>query len=383
MCPKRFTQLTRALLIVSGLWLAGGCQAEKGAHSRDDRYAVEQVAKDLGVVWGMVFLSPAQLLFTERDGDIGLLTLGDHRRQPSLRYLSGAPEVWVRGQGGLLDVAVAPGYQSGDWIYFTYSKDRADGAATTLARARLGESGLTDWSELLVTRSSSATSRHFGSRIAFDDTGYLYFGVGDRGVRPNGQNLGTHAGSILRLHPDGQVPADNPFAGDPAALSEIWSYGHRNPQGLCFDRRRKILWAGEHGPRGGDEINRILAGRNYGWAEVSHGKEYASPAAVGEATERADVKPALRTYIPSIAPGSLLCYDGERFPELRGHLLQGSLKLTHLNLLRLDEAGGQVLEERRLLQDTHERLRSLAQSPDGDIYLGTDSGRILRLTRSP
>ena len=350
--------------------LASACRA---ANDTDQQPAT--VASDLGVVWGMAFLSPSQMIFTQRDGRIGLLTLDAHGNQKNLQPLSGAPEVWAKGQGGLLDVAVPPGgYRAGDWIYFTYSKPAADTAVTALARARLEGDALIDWSDLLVTRSRTDTSRHFGSRIAFDDAGHLFFGVGDRGHRPNGQDLSTHAGTIMRLNLDGSVPADNPFVGVEGALPEIWSYGHRNPQGLCFDQQRGALWEGEHGPRGGDEVNRILPGRNYGWAEVSHGKEYTSMAAVGEATEREDVEPAQKVYIPSIAAGSLLCY--------RGDLLQGALKLTHLNHLQLS-AEGEVTAEHRYFESAGERMRSLAEADDGSIYIGTDSGRILRLKNLP
>ena len=197
-------------------------------------------------------------------------------------------------------------------------------------------------------------------------------------MRPNGQDLTTHAGSILRLRLDGSVPTDNPFVGRDDVLPEIWSYGHRNPQGLVYDDVSKRLWSIEHGPRGGDEINLIHRGRNYGWAVVSQGKEDWGPFDVGEAKSREGMEDPVMVYIPSIAPGSLLLYTGKAFPQWRGNLFAGALKLQHLNRVELNDAG-QAVREERLLTDLNERIRALAQSPEGWIYLSTDSGNIYRL----
>ena len=275
-------------------------------------------------------------------------------------------------------MALPPGYQAGDWIYFTYSKQQPAGLATTLARARLAKDRLKDWQDLLITRSTSDTSRHFGSRIAFDHAGHLFFTVGDRGVRPNGQDLQTHAGAVLRVKLDGSTPTDNPFVDQPGALNEIWSYGHRNPQGIVYDHVHERLWLIEHGPRGGDELNLIRRGANYGWPEVSHGKEYWGPFQVGEAKSKPGMEDPVKVWVPSIAPGSLLLYTGTAFPAWRGDLFSGALKLTHLNRIMLD-AQGHVVGEERLLDDQGERIRGLAQSREGWLYLSTDSGRILRL----
>jgi len=330
----------------------------------------ERVASGLGVPWGMVFLDADTLLFTER-GRLDL-TSGE------VGYLGGVPVVFASGQGGLLDVARAPDYAESGRLYFTYSKAVDGQGATTLARARLDGERLVDWQELLVSRSRSDTTRHFGSRIAFDGKGHIYFGIGDRGVRENGQDLMTHAGSVLRLAPDGDTPQDNPYVGRDDALPEIWSYGHRNPQGLVFDAKHERLWLIEHGPRGGDEINLVLPGRNYGWPVVSHGKEYWGPFDVGEAKSRTGMEDPVKVYIPSIAPGSLLLYSGQAFPEWQGNLFAGALKLQHLNRIVLSEKGEAVKEE-RLLTDINERIRALAQSPEGWIYLSTDNGNIYRL----
>jgi len=338
-------------------------------------YQLEVIADGLGVPWAMAFLTNKQLLITERGGKLKLLDLDNGQ----LKIVSGIPPVYATGQGGLLDVALPPGYHEDDWIYLTYSKPVNKLSATTLARAKFRNGGLVDWNDLLVTKSMTETSRHYGSRIAFDDDGHLFFSVGDRGKRSNGQNLFTHSGSVLRLNLDGSVPKDNPFIPHKGGLPEIWSYGHRNPQGLTYDLKNKRLWLIEHGPRGGDELNLILAGKNYGWPVISYGKEYWGPINVGEATAKVGMEQPVKYYVPSIAPGSLLLYSGSAFPVWKGDLFAGALKLTHLNRIQLNKAGHESGEE-RLLENLNERIRSLVQSPEGWIYLSTDSGKIMRIT---
>ena len=362
------------LLTLIAVLTPAAAQQPREIEQENPGLRVEQLFEDLGIPWGMTFLSAEQLLITERDGGVRLLDIN----KLSVTTISGAPRVVARGQGGLLDVAVSPDYLADGWIYFTYSKPVDGKAATTLARARLQQRRLVDWQELLVTDSATDGGRHFGSRIAFDNQGHVYFGVGDRGERPQAQNLGNHIGTIMRLRLDGSVPADNPFTGDPAARDEIWSFGHRNPQGLLFDTATRKLWSIEHGPRGGDEINLILKGRNYGWPVVSHGKEYWGPVSIGEGTSKPGMEQARKVYIPSIAPGSLIMYRGEAFPAWRGNLFSGALKLRHLNRITLSD-NGEVLAEERLLEDLGERIRALAQGPEGWIYFSTDSGRILRI----
>lgn len=337
-------------------------------------FLVEEIASGLGIPWGMAFLNATQMLVTERAGRISRLDLATGARTP----VQGVPAVRAQGQGGMLDVAVPPDFVPGDWIYFTYVKDQDGEGVTVLARARLSADRLVNWQDLLVTRSATDTDRHFGSRIAFDEEGHVFFGVGDRGVRSNAQDLGNHAGTVLRLWRDGRVPADNPFVNRPGALPEIWSYGHRNPQGLLYDRGNRRLWLIEHGPRGGDEINLVLPGRNYGWPVISHGREYWGPIAVGEGTEKEGMEQPVKVYTPSIAPGSLLLYSGKAFPAWQGNLFAGALKLRHLNRVVLDPQGRAVAEE-RLLGERNERIRALVESPQGWICLSTDSGRILRI----
>ena len=334
-------------------------------------FELEQVIDGLGVPWGMTFVSDHELLVTEREGKISLLDT----RSKRLRPLKGAPAVYAKGQAGMLDVAVPPDFTPGHWIYFTFVRDRNNQGVTVLARAKLEGDRLVDWQDLLETKSASGTGRHFGSRIAFDAEGHVYFGVGDRGERPNGQNTRNHAGSVMRLTRDGRIPKDNPFIGRDDVLPEIWSYGHRNPQGMAYDYANKRLWLIEHGPRGGDEINLVLRGRNYGWPVISYGKEYWGPKAVGEGTHRDGMEQPVKQYTPSIAPGSLLLYSGKAFPAWKGNLIAGALKLQHLNRVTLNEKGDAVGEE-RLLTDLNERIRALTEGPKGWLWFSTDSGKI-------
>lgn len=342
-------------------------------------FVVERIAQTDGVPWGMTF-TPAQgsqqqeLLITYRDGKIRLL----NTETGSTQSVSGQPAISQYGQGGLMDVARLDMPNSQAWYYFTYSKARDGQAATTLARAKLDGNQLIQWQDLLVTRSFSDASRHFGSRIAFDGQGHVFFSIGDRAHRPNGQDLATHAGSIVRLKLDGSIPKDNPFINNSNALPEIWSYGHRNPQGVIFDPDTDRLWSNEHGPRGGDEINLVKAGANYGWPVTSHGKEYWGPISVGEAEEKEGIVSPLKVYIPSIAPGSLLLYKGTAFPSWQGNLFSGALKLRHLNRVTVTN-NGSIKGEERLLEELDERIRALVTDKQGWLYFSADSGAIYRL----
>lgn len=367
-------QMLSAVVVLLGLFMLHSFTAFSRAAMASTDYIVEEVANGLGVIWGMTFIGVNELLFTERDGKIGKFLVDTGRKIP----IQGGPKVFAEGQGGLLDVAIPPGYLPGEWIYFTYSKEIRNQGVTTLGRAKLQGDKLLDWQDIFVSRSATDTSHHFGSRIAFDGKGHLFFSIGDRGKRPNGQDTTNHAGSILRLKVDGSVPSDNPFVESKKHLPEVYSYGHRNPQGLAYDFATGKLWSNEHGPRGGDEINLIEPGKNYGWPVVSHGKEYWGPVAVGEAEHLDGMEDPLKVYIPSIAPGSLLIYSGPAFADWRGNLFSGALVLEHLNQVVVDNKGN-ITGEQRLLSELGERIRALAQSPEGWIYFSTDSGRIMRI----
>ncbi|MEZ9232417.1 PQQ-dependent sugar dehydrogenase [Vibrio amylolyticus] len=336
-------------------------------------WQAEKITEGLVIPWGLAYVNETTMLVTERTGGIKSINLTTGEQTP----LADIPNVWAKGQGGLLDIALSPFDAS--TVYVTYSKDVDGEGATTLASMTYRDGNLANWQDLFVSQSRTDTGRHFGSRIAFDDDS-VYFSIGDRGERSNGQNTRTHAGAILRLMPDGSTPSDNPYTNDSSTLNEIWSYGHRNPQGLFYDDQTQKLWSIEHGPRGGDEINLIKKGANYGWPDISFGKEYWGPIQVGEPIEKEGIEAPTKIYVPSIAPSSLVLYRGEKFPELQGKLLSGALKLTHINVVTLDDTG-KTTDEVRLFEDLGERIRDIETSPAGDIFFSTDNGNLYRLKR--
>ena len=339
-------------------------------------FKITQIAELFGIPWGMTFISEHKLLVTERDGALTLIDTQIGKTSS----LTGLPkDIHHQGQGGLLDAAISPDFEQTKWVYFSYSKNVDGLGATTLARAKLDKLRLTDWQDLLVTQSRTRTGAHFAGRIAFDHQGHVFMSIGDRGARANAQNLKNHAGTIIRLRLDGQIPDDNPFVDNDYALPEIWTYGHRNPQGLFFNLETKQLWSNEHGPRGGDEINLIKKGKNYGWPVISYGKEYTSPFAVGESTHKAGMDQPLKVYIPSIAPSSLTQYKGNAFPMWKGQLFSGALKLRHLNKVTPTNTSN-IIDETRLLNALDERIRNVIEGPDSLIYIATDSGKILSLS---
>lgn len=340
----------------------------------DDSLNIKQVAQFNGTPWGITLLNDQEAIVTIQKGDAYRVNLTNGKKQ----LITGLPKVDDRGQGGLFDVAKSPEFDKQAWLYFTYAKLSDEGSRTTLARAILINNNLTQWEDLLVTESASRYTRHYGGRISFDDKGYVFFSIGDRGVRKNAQDLTNHAGSIIRLNLNGQVPADNPFVSRANIRNEIWSYGHRNPQGLFYDQSTQTLWSNEHGPRGGDEINLIRPAANYGWPIVSYGKEYSSSASIGEGTTKEGIDNPAKVFIPSIAPSSLLRYQGMLFSNWNGDFLSTALVLRHLNKVKIN-ANGETTETRYL---THlkERLRSIAQDSKGALYIGTDSGKLLRIT---
>jgi len=344
-----------------------------------EQFTIKTIASGLGVPWGMALLPDNTLLVTERQGQLSSFNIATGKHHT----ISGLPPIKVGGQGGLFDVAIPADYASEQWIYFSYNKaiesSSANQGATTLARAKLNNNSLIEWQDLLVSQSSTNTKVHYGGRISFDDQGHVFFSVGERGVRPNAQDRSNHAGSILRLNLDGSVPHDNPFIDDNNSLPEIWSYGHRNPQGLFFNSATQQLWSVEHGPRGGDEINLIKPGKNYGWPIISHGSEYYIPRSIGEGTHRDDIEPATKTYVPSIATSSIIQYQGHAFPLWQGSLLVGALKAKHINQIVLD-SNNLAAKEKRLFRGIDGRIRNIIESPEGYLYISTDDGRLLHIS---
>ena len=337
-------------------------------------YQVNKIVNLPDTIWGMDFIDNQTIIASLKSGKFVLVDLPSK----TIEFLSGNPKVFDDGQGGLMDVKKPTRKNLEKWFYATYSKDTVSGATTTLARFRLSNKEIIDWQDILISKSQTDTTRHFGSRIAFSNE-HIFVSIGDRGLRENAQDLTNHAGKILRLNFDGSIPFDNPFVGNPKALPEIWSYGHRNPQGLYWDSETGNLWSIEHGPRGGDEINLIQKGKNYGWPVISYGKEYWGPIAVGEGTHKEGMEQPVKYYVPSIAPSSIILYRGNIYPELNEKLISGALKLQHLNIIALDNNLSNP-KENRILKNLYERIRSLAVDNEGFIYFGTDQGNLYYLT---
>lgn len=335
-------------------------------------YDVERVAQGLSIPWAIEFVTEHQLIINEKDGKISLLDLNNGQAQ----RLYTINHIFNSGQGGLLDVASYKDSTGNTTLFFSYSKPTPEGATLAVAKADFINDQVQNFTELFVADATSDTSRHFGSRIEVVD-GHLFVSVGDRGERDNGQDVTTHAATIIRLNLQGNAPIDNPFSNHSEALPEIWSYGHRNPQGLFYDEPSQTLWSIEHGPRGGDEINRIEKGANYGWARVSHGREYWGPLDVGEAKSLPGMVDPELVYVPSIAPSNIVLYRGNKYPELDGKLLAGALKLAHINVVEIKD--NQLHEHARILESLNERIRDITISPTNEIFFSTDNGNIYRL----
>lgn len=336
-------------------------------------FKVDTISTDLNSIWGMAFLPDGRILLNEKEGVIRIVQDGkllDER-------VENVPKVFYQGQGGLLDIQLHPQYEENGWIYLSYSKAVGNGAITALTRARLDGNKLVDVEEIFLTEPVVRSSHHFGSRIAFDNDGYLYITVGERGTKENAQDLSNHYGKVHRLHDDGRIPEDNPFVGDANAKGSIWTYGNRNMQGLYYDKDTGILWEHEHGPKGGDELNIIEKGKNYGWPVITYGVDYDN-SIISDITEKEGMEQPVHYWVPSIAVCGLTMVKGDMFPGWEGNLLVGALAQKHVARLKLD--GTKVVEEERLLQDVA-RVRSVAQSPDGYIYVGTEGpGMLLRLS---
>jgi aldose sugar dehydrogenase len=339
---------------------------------------VETVAGGLSYPWGLAFLPDARMLVTERPGRMRIVAR-DGKLSPAI---SGVPRVFARSQGGLHDVALDRGYTQNQTIYFCYAEAGEGGGRTTLARARLIEDEqprLDDVRPIFRQQGPLSSGRHFGCRIVQMPDGNLFLTTGDHGdYSDEAQNLGNHIGKLIRIRPDGSVPPDNPFVNRQGARPEIWSYGHRNMQGAVLNPASGKLWTHEHGPRGGDEVNIVEKGKNYGWPVIGHGIDY-SGVKIHEATQKAGMEQPVKYWAPSIAPSGMAFYAGDLFPAWRGNLFVGALAAQILVRLELD--GDKVVREERLLRDLGQRIRDVRTGPDGALYLLTDAsaGRILRV----
>lgn len=338
---------------------------------------VETVARGLARPWGLAFLPDRRMLVTERGGRMRIVSPDGKISAP----LSGVPRVATGGQGGLLDVVLHPNFSASRLVYFSFSEPGEGGAGTAVGRGRLSAdaSGLEGTEVIFRQAPKVSGGNHFGSRLAFAPNGTLFVTLGDRfNYRDRAQSLDNHIGKVVRINADGSVPKDNPFVGRKGVRPEIWSYGHRNVQGAAIEPGSGRLWTIEHGARGGDEINRPEAGKNYGWPVITYGVDY-SGARIGEGTSRPGMEQPVFYWDPSIAPSGAAFYTGDLIPQWKGNLFTGGLAARLLS--RLEIAGGRVVREERLLQDLRERIRDVRQGPDGALYLLTDSndGRILRL----
>jgi glucose/arabinose dehydrogenase len=360
--------------------LAAGCSPSDAQvfHSSAGDIGVETIARGLEHPWALAFLPDGRVLVTERPGRMRIVAKDGRLSTP----LAGVPKVFASGQGGLHDVVLDRGYAENHTIYFCYAEPVDGGARTALARARLVDDAtprLDDVKVIFHQEGPLSSGNHFGCRIAQTPDDNLFMSAGEHfTTRDQAQNLGNHLGKIIRIRPDGSVPPDNPFVGRAGAKPEIWSYGHRNPQGLALHPATGKLWEHEHGPRGGDEINIIEPGRNYGWPVIGYGIDY-NGARIHQSTRKAGMEQPVWYWVPSIAPSGMAFMTGSLFPAWRGNLFVGALAGEILVRLELD--GEKVVKEERLLQQLRERIRDVRQGPDGALWLVADNsaGRLLRV----
>ena len=343
---------------------------------------VVTIAEGLDSPWSMVFLPGGDILVTERPGRLRRISNGKLQDEP----IAGVPAVQTQNHGGLLDVVLHPNFESNKWLYLTYTKAGERGGTTAVLRARLDGNRLMDAGDIFVADAWIASGLNVGGRMVFDKAGMLYASVGDRGptTEPLAQDLSKHNGKIVRLHDDGRIPADNPFVNRPDAKPEIYSYGHRNPQGMAINPETGEIWASEHGPMGGDEVNVIKPGANYGWPVVSYGRKY-SGEIISEQPFRQGMESPRYFWVPSIGISEILFYTGDRFPGWKGNLFVTGMSGRMIQRVRI---GGRGQNERELLLNAlRQEVRDIRQGPDGLIYLVTrqdaektaKSGMVLRI----
>lgn len=339
-------------------------------------FSLETITSDIQMPWGMAWLPEGDMLVTDRNGEIFRVRNGEVSDP-----LGGVPEVHTNGQGGLLDIVLHPDYADNGWLYISYASEDGvgEGSNTAIMRARLDGNRLVDQEVIYKGAENSMRGQHYGGRMIFDNDGYLYFSIGDRGDHfTNVQDLTRDGGKIYRLNADGSVPADNPFVDQDNAKAAIWSYGHRNPQGIDINPVTGQVWASEHGPRGGDEINIAEAGNNYGWPYVGYGINY-NGEPLAETTHGEGMEQPVWYWDPSIAVAGIAFVTSDRYPALQNHLLVGALRATKLELLEIHD--DRVLRRTDLLTDIG-RVRAVRQGPDGYVYLGIEGEGIKRLIPS-
>lgn len=354
--------------------LAAHTAAAQSLHSEEHAFRLVELGRGLEQPWSLAFLPDGRMLVTEKAGRLRVVK--DLKLDP--QPVAGLPEVTVQGQGGLMDVTLHPGFAENSLVYLSYAARGDGGVSTEVARGRLAGQRLENVEIIFRQIPKSSAGQHFGSRLVFDRQGYLYITLGDRGDRERAQRHDDHAGSVIRLHDDGRVPVDNPFVGKAGWKPEKFTLGHRNQQGAALHPRTGQLWTHEHGPQGGDEVNVIRAGANYGWPVITYGANYGIGTRIGEGTAKPGMEQPIHTWVPSIAPSGMAFYTGDKFPKWRGDLFVGALRAELLVRLKLD--GEKVVHEERLLRRELGRIRDVRVGPDGLIYLLTDESRA-RLAR--
>ncbi len=366
--------LTRILSCALALGFAAPAAAQSYG-SEENAFRVVKVAEGLQQPWSVAFLPDGRMLVTEKAGRLRVIS--NQKLQP--KAIDGLPQVTVHGQGGFFDAIPHPQFEKNQLVYLSYAARGDDGVGTELARGKLVDGRLENVQVLFRQSPKGKSGNHFGGRIVFDRAGFLYLTLGDRGEMPRAQRPDDHAGSVIRLHDDGRVPTDNPFVGKAGWKPEKFDLGHRNMQGAALHPVTGMLWTHEHGPQGGDEINVIRAGTNYGWPVITYGVNYGIGTKIGEGTQKEGMAQPLYYWVPSIAPSGMAFYTGDRFPKWKGDLFVGSLKFQLLVRLRLD--GEKVVKEERLLQGALGRIRDVRMGPDGFIYVVTDEnpGVVARL----
>lgn len=338
----------------------------------EKKYILESIADGITIPWGMAFLPDGSLLVTEKSGILYHISKGIKTE------VKNVPKVYNRGQGGLMDIVLHPDYPKNGWIYITYASTEGEGEGgnTKLIRAKLENDALTQIESLYKCGPNTTRGQHFGSRIAFDKEGYLYFSAGERGDHfVNPQDITRDNGKIYRLNADGSIPKDNPFVGKEKAKAAIYSYGHRNPQGLTLNPVTGAIWDNEHGPQGGDEINIISKGANYGWPVVTYGIDYDN-SIISTETQKEGITNPIYYWAPSIAPSGMAFVTSNKYPAWKGHLLVGSLKFQYLELVKLD--GDKVIGRQKIASDIG-RLRNVIQAPDGYLYIGVEGKGIFKI----
>jgi len=366
---------TLSLMMVLSIFSLSSVLAQT-VQSEKQSFRVVTLTQGLQHPWSLAFLPDGRLLITERAGRLRIVQK-DFTLDP--KPISGLPKIIAGGQGGLFDVVLHPQYSKNGWIYFAYSEAGKGGWGTALARGKLVGHQMTDVQVLFSMEPKTRSNQHFGGRIVFDEAGYMYLTLGDRGEMARAQLLGDHAGSIIRLHDDGRVPKDNPFVNTAEAKPEKFTLGNRNVQGVAIHPKTGEVWTHEHGPQGGDEINIIKPARNYGWPIITHGVNYGTGTKIGEGTAKAGLEQPLYVWVPSIAPSGMAFYKGNAFTNWNNNLFIGALRAE--TLVRIELSGDKVVHEERLLKGSIGRIRDVRLGPDQFIYLLTDErvGGLYRL----